>query len=681
MEENVDNENPEMETWFRQFAERKNQLTIFPHTPSSFSDEPEIMSNLFNKFSIDLLNYEAYSGFLICESDPPNTTSEISKYRQSCLFIPAPNYSRIVLIKSIHSFRDSLETAIRDPIVSQLNQLNLTFKNERAEKIPIVILIVFIVKKTGKEESENCEKIFAQITEFNTKDFEKLDIEFVFLLKNKNTNPGLDLKTEKKKLKQAILVPGENLETKKSIFKFLRTHDAEVDLQITTKNFKKIGSAEITLTDFDEVVYMYKLYFPAKDHSLEMLPSMMGLTDTLLYKTGERGELLQNCEGYIGEQKDFWGSYIAKLCNPVGLLIKAYSDVQINTILRRPVFNNHFDIDWIYCGHKVILAIEVGRTNSPDCPIYTIVNKLEQVLCKNLPTMYLALHAIFRSFPENFSRNEHDTSIRFWSFVKKRFRFVIFFPNLSAQAFRQILQTAREPLDNVAKQKAVAYRNIFGLISTAKENRLSSILFLMHEDLHSTTTPKTFYVEKDLNVLESRMQITEILQAKVNYRKLRPKYKRLEFVSGIFAFSTLIRKEIFPSTDSADKTLISRDQKYLQDQKRFLKQTKFQVNESDFLDVVLSPQQHRILSENKRRVLIAGEPGSGKTALLLARAKISARDPNIEHIMFAIPEEKTEFKKFLLDFVDKPGNEGLKTKFIMVTIEEMSDPSLRRPDW
>ena len=664
-----------METYLEKHT---NILTIFPRAPCSFSDEPEIVSNLFNKFSIDFLHHENCSGFVICQSDQPNATSENSISRQSSWFIPAPHFSQIVLIKRIHRFGESLEAVIGSHISSQLSQLNLTFKNEKVDKIPIVILFIFIVQHPNKE-LENCNAILDQITKFvSIQEFEKLDILFRFLFKNKSSHPGLDSKKERQKLKNLISVQKENLEIKKSIFEFLQVHDSEVNLQISTKKFKKIGSAEITLADFDEVVYLYKLYFPAKDHSLETLPSKMWETDSLLYKTGHRGELLESSEGYFGEMKDFWENYVTKLSNPVGLLIKSYSNAHVNAILHRPVFSNQLDIDWIYCGHKMILAIEIGRTNLPESPIYSICNKLEQVLGKILPSTFLALHAIFRSFPKNIRKKENEEySKTFWLFVRRSFRFVIFFPNLSAKSFKEVIQASREPLDKKARQKTIGYRKIFSLISTAKQYRLSSILFLMHEDLHSTAKPKTFYVDKDLNISESRIQVTEVFQAKVNYRNPKPKYKLLEFVSGIFALSTLIKKEIFPS--SADKTNTPRDQKNLQDQKVFLKQKNLVFNE--FLDVVLSPQQHRILSENKRRVLIAGEPGSGKTSLLLAKAQIAAYDSKIEHILFAIPEEKTQFKDFLLDFVNKRGNERLKSKFILATFEEMSNPSLRRPNW
>ena len=672
------------------YENHKNSLTILPRPPISFSDEPEIVSQLCSKSSIELLTREKCFGFFICDSFEPDTISENISSRDSCLFIPAPNFSKIVLIKIIHDRSgDNLDNLIGNPITSQLNRLNLIFKNERAEKIPIAVLIIFKVEdqknqanKVNKTDSnkapENYAAILDQIKQFVIKkEFNKLEIEFHFILKN--SDPALERK-QKQKLKQAFADSREIPRAiKESIFEFLGKRDIEIDLQITPKKFKKIGSAEITLTDFDEVVYMYKLYFPAKDHRLEIQPSILQIKETLLYKTGQRGELLDGSDGYIGELKEFLESFVAKVSKPVGLLIKAYKNMQLNAILHRPFFNNRFDIDWIYCGHKMILAFEIGRTNSPENPTTAILNKLQQVLSKSLPTMYLALHAIFRSFPENVSGSQDDEefSKRYWEFIKRCFRFVIFFPNLSAEQFVEILQTAKEPF-KVGKQKAVLYRKIFGLISSTNENRLSNILFLLHEDLYSPAKPKTFYVDQDLKVSESPVQVTDVLQTKVNYRQPKLKYKQLEFVSGIFALSTLIKKEIFPS--SVEKALIPRDENYLQERKRSSKQTKLEDNESDFLDVVLSPQQHRILSENKRRVFVAGEPGSGKTALLLARAKIAANDSEIEHILFAVPEGKTEFKTFLLDFVNKPGHEKLKNKFMLVTTEEMANPRTRGVD-
>ena len=89
-------------------------------------------------------------------------------------------------------------------------------------------------------------------------------------------------------------------------------------------------------------------------------------------------------------------------------------------------------------------------------------------------------------------------------------------------------------------------------------------------------------------------------------------------------------------------------------------------------DLILSPQQKRILEEKKRFLVLLGEPGCGKTSLLLARALNAAEDPNVENIFFSIPKTKIPMRRWLEKFISSSSSVNLKKKWKVIEFSQFN---------
>ena len=70
--------------------------------------------------------------------------------------------------------------------------------------------------------------------------------------------------------------------------------------------------------------------------------------------------------------------------------------------------------------------------------------------------------------------------------------------------------------------------------------------------------------------------------------------------------------------------------------------------------------------------MLLGEPGCGKTSLLLARALNAAEDPNVENIFFSIPKTKIPMRRWLEKFVSSSSSVNLKKKWKVIEFSEFN---------
>ena len=660
-----------------------------PRLPKQFVNDPAVLGCLSNKTSIDLLKEEKQSGVLICNGDNmQQQTSGGESCQRACIFIPSPDFDKIVLMKIVHPQKclSDMRMTIYKSLASQLHVLDNNLENGlKGEVIPVIILLIIVMKEVAKEKIESeasshsniINWIRKEVLQFAIRHFANISVDLKHVCKNKKTL-GIGIIAEKKKF-QEILSCGTGLASKyecQILLNFVKRFDREITLEISTKRFKNLGGGDICLSQFHEVIYMFKLYFPGKDSALETLPDFLKIRDNLLDRTDGHGCLRDNYESFIGEIRDFWVNFVAKIPDPIGLLIKSYTDSKINSILDQVTFNCRFEIDWLYCGDELILAFEIGRTNNPTNPLCTIYNKFEQVLNKLMPTMFLVLTVLHKSI-QKFSLVT-ETNQNFWLFVYKTFKFVLFLPNISSDVFTQIVSD----LKNKEKLKKFPILNrLKNVISKAASEKLENLLILTLDDPYTPNCrTKNFKIDQNLNLEESQKTVQDLIKHGHFNRQTNEQNSVIQYISGLLAFSCLIEKDLLPS----EKENWARN--YVTPVPTFYEQklnaiTKTEDSKKELLDVILSPQQHRILQENRRRVLIVGEPGSGKSALLLARAKQAAQDNKIQHILFSTPAGKTEYRELVHSYVNKPGNELLKSKFCFISVEDLADSSKFGKNW
>ena len=77
-------------------------------------------------------------------------------------------------------------------------------------------------------------------------------------------------------------------------------------------------------------------------------------------------------------------------------------------------------------------------------------------------------------------------------------------------------------------------------------------------------------------------------------------------------------------------------------------------------NVLLGPEQLEVITCKSNRILIRGEPGTGKTSVLLAllfmhtaKVKHHLQSPNFKKVLFFVHECKTEFRKYVEAFIDR----------------------------
>ena len=120
--------------------------------------------------------------------------------------------------------------------------------------------------------------------------------------------------------------------------------------------------------------------------------------------------------------------------------------------------------------------------------------------------------------------------------------------------------------------------------------------------------------------------------------------KIIQFIAGLFTFGFLISNCCIQKPQSDQ--ILPWNRKIISEHCKLQKRIPHP-------QLVLSPQQLRILEENKRRIYIVGEPGTGKTMLLLTKMFEAAKDPNVDHVLFFYPDAKSEFSKLLKKFVQE----------------------------
>ena len=86
--------------------------------------------------------------------------------------------------------------------------------------------------------------------------------------------------------------------------------------------------------------------------------------------------------------------------------------------------------------------------------------------------------------------------------------------------------------------------------------------------------------------------------------------------------------------------------------------------------VILSPQQHSILNKNEPFVFLRGEPGMGKTLLLLAKALFEALNP-ADNVIFVIPKQNSKLTELLKQLCGRMGLSSL-SNFQIVELKEFN---------
>ena len=647
------------------FPNHESELTILPHAgdnQSNFEDPGT------DKFSVQQIKKLGLAGFYL--NQLPASESEIETYDLNRklydsnnnpkafplanLFIPTTEGSyidRLIVNKKIDKFVNNTFERTKTSILSQVKEIETSFKNLISElneppgKIPIIFVFWSKVKT---ENDDQVKKLSKDIHNYFTTEsqIELFEARADCVLMNDS------VEVRRKTLLQPVnccSLPNPLLQM------LILKAPSETRFKITRRIFNCAGSLRITLSNVENTLKLFKAYFPGIEDCLETLPNFNRICDNLLGKLSDCSPT-DAANNYLGEVKDFWEKVVSPLDSPNGLLIHGYEQHHLNQVLRQPC-NCFFEFDWLLVGNGSFTIFEVGRSANPSLPTSTVVNKLSDD--KSLQKMYMMQKIVYLILRE--ISNLSDIELK--HIAAKSVKLVIVFTNSNRIAVQKSIGLKKKYLE---KLKIV--KNCQVLIMTGENSNI------VNNAGASTPSLKLFELGAELQLQESALSSDNLFSIEVAHDLSggsEGSWKLIKYVAAILSFSYLLNL----NTGSQPSCELDPPLNCPLDiNERFMKQANNITPGTSHLDIILSPQQHAILDENPDNIFLVAEPGTGKTAVLLAKAFYAAlNDRDVEHVIISFPSEKTDFKEFIVNFSESqniPNDAKKKLKFL--TLEELS---------
>ena len=384
------------------------------------------------------------------------------------------------------------------------------------------------------------------------------------------------------------------------------------------------------------------------------MPDIDRIPENLLYLTKEDGSRknLPKTGPYLGEVKKFGEIFINHLGSSVGVLIKSYTSKHFNSVMRKSEDSIcDFQIDWLYVGQQAFVPIEIGCSEMSADRNTSITNKLTQCVKTIIPTFQLILYFWFLEFHKSQTGD-------FESFFGKHFKLVLFLPDVSIEQFKEFSKALDKKKSKNIKQlwkllqeqkSALKFINIV-LTETEGESNKSSLCYVKAADLLDAN-----------NEMRKEVDIQDLFTFNLGSEDSKDVF---DYLSSIFCLSSLNFIDSKLHTDS--QWALDVDERYL-DSFRLWRAKNSTVAEeidsqikSDLETFILSPQQHAILQEKEgmSHVFLYGEPGTGKTYMLLAKCSLLLETKQVEKILLAIPESKTWFREWIQPIIDRSSLSG-----------------------
>ena len=434
--------------------------------------------------------------------------------------------------------------------------------------------------------------------------------------------------------------------------------------------FKSIdGSLSVCLHDTNSLAEFYDNYLSESSSKLITIPDFDRIESTKLYpKSSSSNAKHYECPGlhpgrelnsHIGEFDRFWPHFKVWFPNTKGVLMHSYSQDQLLPLLENEnIFS--FEFDWMYWSANKVLLFEVsmGKKIGP---------KLKQVFERHFTVLRILLH-FFSTL----------TSKKYEEFFSKLFAFVIFCADINHEQLQDQVESAIK-----GSKKYWSNYQI-----------LDSLYFVGNTNCQSKTNPFWKFDPIDRKT-GKKTSSGKIVSCKMEFLSLTETEREfLKSLACLFSIGYFTKQNIevlqpsLQTQDSLRSRFIKCQQKYLN---KFLKTRDMNAHTSTFLDkldVILSPQQFRIILDDPKILLCTAEAGSGKTQLLLAKALQGALDEDVDTVYFCIPEppdpknegdwKRKDLEEIVMDFFKRNKND-FGSKFHMLSDGKLSNLLLKKP--
>ena len=657
-------------------------LVIRPAVPPELTFLPRDYgeSALENKICIDFLRKNGInSGTLLSWGPPANLPNYDAQRKKSSIYIPSLNLgAKPIIIKFLRDLKDADNLVHQSFLQAQDLDRYIASFDPRSERLHCYFLFVVTgVKKNQKNEKQNEEKregrtdnktcdtsadqnVETFMTKFFSKcralGFQRLSLQTELVMKIENDNK---LQTKEKKTLMRIITDStpktfKDIKNQYGTLKTLRDSVPQhkylelSEFKYNENDFE--AKSGFQLTCFDGVLNVFQSFFGNCEREICVFPDIDSIPGSILDKTSDRGFLkVSQTNGFLGEEVDFMEKVVGRLAKPKGLLIRHFRQNELNAVLKTP-YTVLFEIDWILCSHTKIYGIEVSRSDSPQNPRSAIERKLISVITKTMPKMFL----IFSSLLYNIDQNS-DVEQR-TEFLDEIFEFVIYFTNISAKEIKESIENCEQHMQGAWK-----------VLQTVPAKMLHKLSILCPDDATADQKPPVLYKLSNSGVLwkleRSPDSLGEMFSGTLASSSNSPadalKRKLVQFASAILSFGFLVQNFsiIRPQTRPLDWN------------------SKMAPKDAVFPNFILSPQQRKILNLPHRFIFLLGEPGTGKTLLLYAKALQAAEDPEVDHILFFLPDTKSEFKIKTGQFFAQCKSPNLQKKATIASFSDLDSTS------
>ena len=646
------------------------KVNFKPEVPPEIAANPNSFAVAGSPNSVRLLdNLGITEGMLIMWQAPEHLLNSAPKNQS--IFIPFLKKSRgIILIKNVCALNVEL---LGNQIHQQLNELEtfIISLNITHQKLGVQLLLV-LDKKCQRDSVNEIQELENHVLK-SSSNFHCITVA-VNAMANKTEKDTFT--NDEKEFFNSILLTcmaqasKDELDRESNpIIQALIDSTPQFNyLKLSTNVYNNSNFEDkqgIDLRNVKKVKETYSKFFATSSDKIMFLPDLDLMSHQILDSTkpDDGASILKDFDGFLGEYVNFTECLLSRLIDPKGLLIRGYSQKQLNAVLDEN-FSLNFEFDWILCANDKLVVFEGGRSDNVSTPSNTVSRKLTQIFDKLLPK--------FQYFVVSFLKSIEMESNLIENFLQNHLQFIAYFSNISDDKIRSFLMGL-----NKEDKENLQFRIVNETLYSMPRNITSQVLIMVCGDGEKSQKqlPVLYNLQPVDNgtgwtLVPSSITANDIFRCKkssqtssdisgISIGDCRPVHE-VHYISGLLTCGFLIQNfrqaevsQPLPSWDLKVKAKTSRKGDYL---------SKLHP------DLTLSPQQKRILEENRKFLMLLGEPGCGKTSLLLARALNAAEDPNVETVFFPIPKTKIAMKIWLEKFLSSSTSVNLKKKLKLVDL-------------
>ncbi|XP_075261255.1 uncharacterized protein LOC142352974 isoform X3 [Convolutriloba macropyga] len=596
-----------------------------------------------------------------------------------CLFIPAPISGKVFIFKMIEDLSkkgagDQIYKSIQHQLRS-LNEVVEQFEGPSFNHNKVEIQIV-ICSAPKAEKTEEFQKVRLLDTGCNLHNSDSSNISSVFIF------------TSKKKLAEVIARPVDcspiQFDFVEKLIEFYIDNLTRDEVYLPGPTHKFLGGEPVSINQIEKVVETFNYFFPDRDSKLESIPAFNRMLENMLYCYTEEGKLgkFNEYAKYLGEVKLFSEMLLAKFEKSCGVLIRGLNNEHLKTIAKMPENSRipNFEIDWLYLGKKHIVAFEVGLSENPEkAKQSSVSNKLKQCLTRIIPQMQLIIYSFWDLYSKNDTKSIADL-------LKNTLKVVVCLPNIKYDIFEAQITSIKEEVRKVRETTCPSE-----LVILVEKNWAQVSNYLSFLLCNSSSDDLVWLrINEQLNVVKCDNTIDELFDKKTDSSEsvlckfddveIDPEDSRstlthsfIDYVSACLASAALSMSAFISDQNMGiEKTALDVDQRY-QESFKVWRNKKFGGKYEDHpqFNFVLSPQQHRILlDESITHLILTGQPGTGKTLLLLAKCEQLASRKDIDRIFYFYDEDRRLFRKHLDSLVESNCSQELKSKLEVKGVED-----------